>query len=61
MVAKVNSSSGTLVACLVVHDLKRLRFTVKTIGYMLPESDVLGSFDIEKTYKKFKIKDLLIK
>ena len=24
---------------------------LKVLGYILPESEVLGSFDIEKTYK----------
>ena len=50
MVAKVNSSSGSW-SYLVVHDLKRPCITIKAIGYILPESEVLGSFDIEKTYK----------
>ena len=40
MVAKVNSSSGSW-----------RHITVKAIGYTLPESEVLGSFDIEKTCK----------
>ena len=31
--------------------------TIKAIGYILPESEVLGSFDIERP----KMKDLLIK
>ena len=55
MVAKVNSSSGSW-SCLVVHDLKRPRVTVKAFGYILPESEVLGSFDIEKTCKNYVIK-----
>ena len=50
MVAKVNSSSGSW-ACLVVHNLIHPHITVKAIGYLLPESEVLGSFDIRKTYK----------
>ena len=50
MVATVNSSSGSW-SCLVVHDLKRPHVTVKAIGYIFPENEVLGSFDIEKTYK----------
>ena len=50
MVAKVNNSSGNW-SCLVVHDLIRPPVTVKAIGYILPESEVLGSFDLEKTYK----------
>ena len=50
MVAKVNSSSESW-SHLVVHDLIRPRVTVKAIGYILPESEVLGSFDIEKTHK----------
>ena len=49
-VAKVNCSSGSW-TCLVVHDLKCLRVTFKAIGYILPESEVLGSVHIEMTYK----------
>ena len=48
MVAKVNSFSLSW-SCLVVHNF--LRVTVKAIGYILPKSEVLGFFDIEKTYK----------
>ena len=50
MVAKVNSSSGSW-SCLVVHDLNIPHVTVKAIGYILPESELLISFDIEKTHK----------
>ena len=53
MVAKINSFSGSW-SCLVVHDLKCPRITVKAMGYILPESEVLGSFDTEKDLQKLK-------
>ena len=58
MVAKVNSSSGSW-SFWWFTTWNVLLVTVKAIGCILPESEVLGSFDIEKIYK-IKIKNLLI-